>query len=758
MTPQEFVAKWKKANLSERSAYQQHFLDLCDVVGQDKPAAADPEGAFYTFERGVSKTDGGKGWADVWFRGHFGWEYKGKHKDLAAAYGQLLLYREALENPPLLVVCDLDRFEIHTNFTGTAKRVYAFNLDHLAEPAHLDTLRKLFIAPDALRPGQTTESVTRQAAERFGLLADGMRVRGIPAQPAAHFLMKLMFCMFAEDIGLLGTPEQRLFKRILANSRDNPPRLADHLRLLFQAMATGGYFGADNILHFNGGLFADADVIELRPDEIKELILVNEYDWASVEPSIFGTLFERTLDETKRAQIGAHYTSREDILTLLEPVVMAPLRREWADVKAKCDALWDKLTGQGTGGRGRRATSKETKPRKDHDRLLQDFVERLAHVSILDPACGSGNFLYVAINLLLDLEKEVITYAAAHGTSLLPQVRPTHQHHSQLLGIEINPIVQQLAQVVIWIGYLQWKHDNGFPAPRNPVLDPIESIRLRDAIIDLSDVDHPKEPIWPTADFIIGNPPFLGDKKLRAGLGDDYVRELFALYGERLPNQSDLCCYWFEKARRMVAENRTRRVGLLATQGIRGGASRRALERIKETGDIFFAESDRDWILEGANVHVSMIGFDNGAEVKRSLNGRAVATINSNLSATADITSARPLPSMLGIGFIGVSMHGPFEIAEHEAMSLVRAGGNPNSRGVGTVRYRRLVANDEDCAKQLAKRTLTNLYNQRPAWLDHAHRRLDEAVFAAYGWPADLTDDQLLAKLLELNLAHEPAG
>ena len=244
MTPQEFVTKWKKANLSERSACQQHFLDLCDVLGQLKPAAADPEGAFYTFERGVSKTGGGQGWADVWFRGHFGWEYKGKHKDLAAAYGQLLLYREALENPPLLVVCDLDRFEIHTNFTGTAKRVYAFDLDHLAEPGNLDTLRKLFIAPDALRPGQTTESVTREAAESFGMLADGMRVRGIAAQPAAHFLMKLMFCMFAEDIGILVTHENKVFNRILSSAKGQPARLADRLRGLFQAMASARFRSA----------------------------------------------------------------------------------------------------------------------------------------------------------------------------------------------------------------------------------------------------------------------------------------------------------------------------------------------------------------------------------------------------------------------------------------------------------------------------------------------------------------------------------
>jgi hypothetical protein len=189
MTPHEFIAKWQKTTLSERSACQQHFLDLCELLGQPKPAAADPEGAWYTFERGVHKTTGGSGWADGWMRGCFGWEYKGKHKDLAAAYQQLLLYREALDNPPLLVVCDLDRFEIHTNFTGTAKRVYAFDLSGLAEPQNLDVLRRLFTDPQSLRPRQTTESVTPQAAERFGLLADALRVRGIEAHAAAHFLM-----------------------------------------------------------------------------------------------------------------------------------------------------------------------------------------------------------------------------------------------------------------------------------------------------------------------------------------------------------------------------------------------------------------------------------------------------------------------------------------------------------------------------------------------------------------------------------------
>ncbi len=291
MTPQEFIAKWHRATLSERSAYQQHFLDLCEMLGQPKPAEADPEGAWYTFERGVNKSTGGKGWADVWMRNHFGWEYKGKHKNLVAAYQQLLLYREALENPPLLVVCDLDRFEIHTNFTGTAKDVHAFDLDGLPEPANLDVLRRTFTDPQTLRPGQTTESITRQAAERFGLLADGLRSRGVEAQRAAHFLMKLMFCMFGEDIDLL---RNNVFSRILTGSKSDPPRLAQRLATLFGAMSQGGDFGADEIPWFNGGLFADADVIELLPAEINALIGLNEHDWADVEPSIFGTLFERS--------------------------------------------------------------------------------------------------------------------------------------------------------------------------------------------------------------------------------------------------------------------------------------------------------------------------------------------------------------------------------------------------------------------------------------------------------------------------------
>jgi pimeloyl-ACP methyl ester carboxylesterase len=666
MTPHEFIAKWKPVDLSERSACQQHFLDLCELLGQPKPAAADPEGAWYTFEKGVHKTEGGQGWADAWMKNHFGWEYKGKHRDLKAAYTQLQQYREALENPPLLVVCDLDRFEIHTNFTGTITRVFAFDLDGLAQPANLDVLRKLFTDPDALKPGKTTEALTKEAAEHIGQVADGMWQRGIPAHDAAHFLMKLIFCMFAEDIGLL---PNKVFTKALAAAKKTPDRLAKVLKDLFEAMAHGGYFGADEILYFNGGLFADSAVIDLQAREIERLNVVCQFDWSDVEPSIFGTLFERTLDPAKRSQIGAHYTSRDDILTLLEPVMMAPLRREWDAIKAKCDALFVKLREAGPKQSTRR---KDSKPRRDFDQTIREFVERLAHVTVLDPACGSGNFLYVAINLLLDLEKEVIAYASTRGVTQLPQVRPT-----QLAGIELNEYAQQLAQIVIWIGYLQWMHHNGFNPPNNPVLEPIESIRRMDAIIDMSDSEHPIEPEWPSAEFIVGNPPFLGSRRLRINLGDDYVGKLFRVYRDRISKSADLCCYWFEKARHQIETGRSSRAGLLATQSIRGGASRRVLDRIRQSGDIYFAVSDRNWILEGAMVHVSLIGFDDGSETTRTIDGQPVAEILSTLSSQAAATTARPLRRNENVSFQGVTPMGPFDVPEATALQFLRDV-NPN--------------------------------------------------------------------------------
>jgi hypothetical protein len=732
MTPAQFVAKWRPVTLPERAASQEHFIDLCRLLGQPTPAEQDATGAEYTFEKGVPVTEGAsagskgqRGFADVWWHGKFAWEYKrkDKYKDLAEAYRQLCQYREALGNPPLLSVSDITRTEIHTNFTGTAKQVHVIQLADFAKPEGLALLRRVFTDPASFCPTTRTESVTEDVARHIGAIAQTLRSRGHDPHAAAHFLMKCMFSLFAEDVGLL--PE-RLFSRILDHWHDRPGELRDRMAELFEKMRTGGAFGTDAIPWFNGGLFDDSTALELSDNEVAALRLAARQDWSSVEPAIFGTLFERSLDPDKRAQIGAHYTSRQDIILVVDPVVMAPLRREWQAVVAEVEGLLE-----------RRRAAKGNMARRNINNLisrnLQKFQEHLASLRILDPACGSGNFLYLAIQQLLEIEKEVITYAARPEVQLglLPHVRP-----AQLHGIEINPYAAELAQVVIWIGYLQWMRDNGFGYPTSPILDRLQTIENRDAILDFvaqtpssgqAQVRAPvlqRTPVpaeWPEADFIIGNPPFLGSKVFRQnGLPDDYVAAMYAAY--ELPKTSDLCCYWFEQARRAIEKRPATRVGLLATQGIRGGDNRTVLERIKNSGDIFMAWSDRDWILDGANVHVSILGFgakpvaqtppsgavaqtppsgavaqtppsgavaqtppSGQAQVRAPvlqgpvLDGRPVCHINADLTSDEDTAKAMVLPENASIAFMGDTKGGAFDITCAEA-SQILAQPNPNGK------------------------------------------------------------------------------
>jgi hypothetical protein len=661
MNIHEFIAKWSKVSLTERSASQQHFIDLCAVLDHPTPAEVDPTGEWFTFEKGAVKHGGADGWADVWKRDYFGWEYKGRHKNLEAAYDQLLLYREDLQNPPLMVVCDMDRIVIHTNFTATAKRVYEFSLSGLSDMANLAILRAVFHDPYKLKPGTTSEAVTQDAASRLAEIAHLLRARGINPRLVAQFLDRVIFCLFAEDIGLLPA---KLFTELLAKAKHDPPRLCKLISQLFEAMARGGDFGLESIRNFDGNLFKDANVLELMIDEIERIWQAAKLDWSAVDPSILGTLFERGLDPDKRSQLGAHYTSREDIETIVEPVVMQPLHREWRATQAQIEPL---LTTKGTA---------LTKKRKGQiDVLIHRFLTRLTEVRVLDPACGSGNFLYVTLQKLKDLEKEVIVYAMDKGIgSFLPHVGPW-----QLYGIEVNPYAFDLAQMTIWIGYLQWTRANGFGISQDPILKPMDNFLCVDAVINQSDPDNPVEPEWPPADFIVGNPPFLGDKLMRSSLGDDYVRKLRKLYFGRLPGSVDLCCYWFEKAYQEIKTGRCRRAGLLATQGIRGGANRKVLERIKTGGDIFFAISDRPWILDGANVHVSMVGFDDGTDKAKLLDDASVAVIHADLTANVDTTKARQISSVSIPAFVGVSMHGDFDIGDELALEMLTyGGGNPN--------------------------------------------------------------------------------
>jgi hypothetical protein len=325
MTPDQFAAKWAKVSLSERSSSQQHFLDLCELAGHPKPAEADPTGESFCFERGAEKHGGGDGWADVWKRGHFAFEYKGRHANLAKAYDQLLRYRASLENPPLLVVCDTDTIEIHTNFTGTAEVVHKFSTAEIGQPRNLEILRALFHTPDKLRPGHTSESITQEAAAALAGLAGRLRARHHDPEAAARFLDRVVFCLFAEDVGLL---PDKVFSELVEKTKDDPARFARYTAELFRAMATGGEFQYKTIDHFNGGLFADPVVLDLTADEITAIHAASQLDWGAVDPSIFGTLFQRGLDPSTRAALGAEYTGRRDIEDLIEPVLLAPLRGE----------------------------------------------------------------------------------------------------------------------------------------------------------------------------------------------------------------------------------------------------------------------------------------------------------------------------------------------------------------------------------------------------------------------------------------------
>jgi len=207
--------------------------------GGSRAAEADPRGEFYTFEKGVEKTGGGKGFADVWYENHFAFEYKGKHKDLGAAYGQLLQYHESLGNPPLLVATDTQRYEVHTNYHRTVKRVYRFTNAELPRHENLRVLRALFTDPDSLRPNRTVEGVTEEAASKFARLADGMRARGVESHEAAHFLNKLLFCHFAEDIDLL---PKGIFTEVVEETKAEPDVFTRYARELFVAMRDGRRF------------------------------------------------------------------------------------------------------------------------------------------------------------------------------------------------------------------------------------------------------------------------------------------------------------------------------------------------------------------------------------------------------------------------------------------------------------------------------------------------------------------------------------
>ena len=649
LRPEQFIAKWRNVEFGEKQASQEMFLDICALVGHQTPVEYGNSEVF-TFEKWVPG-----GFADAFLEGSFGWEFKGSDADLETGLGQLLRYQVHLKTPPLLIVSSFCTIWIQTNFPGMETVRHEIPVGDLDQPSHLNKLRYAFFAPADLRPNRSVDTVTKETADLFREMVADMEQSNEDPERLARYLNQIVFCLYAEDAGLLpGAP----FSQVVRDHFRSPELFDRAIRNLFAQMAVGGLFGATEIAYFNGDLFNNADTVQLSTSALQRLVEATNKNWRNIEPSIFGTLFERALDASKRSYLGAHYTSADDIMLVVEPVVMEPLRAEWEDVQRDVGNLLieDDL---------------ETARVR-----LAAFQQRLFEVEVLDPACGSGNFLYLALRSLLDLEKQVIDFAATQGwPNLVPTVKP-----DQMLGLEINPYAAELARTALWIGYIQWHQNNGFPYNHRPVLTPLVSIKMTDAVLDLFDPANPQEPEWPAAEFIIGNPPFLGGGLLRDNLGDEYVEPLFKLYGIRIPNFSDFCCYWFEKARAMLAAKQTKRAGLLATQGIRGGANRQVLERIKETGDIFLAHPDRSWVLDGAAVHVSIVCFDDGSQIERELDDLPVSVINANLTAGVDLTKARRLEENVDISFIGDTKKGKFEITAETAYRMLKASGNPNAK------------------------------------------------------------------------------
>lgn len=680
MTPQAFIQLWQGKDITERQGAQQHFNDLCDMLGMEKPR--DPEN--YCFERGA-KIQSGQGWADVWKRGCFAWEYKAPGKDLKAALKQLMNYALALDNPPLLVVSDLSSIEIHTHFTGHPSEVHHIAITDLTQPEVLQKLQWLFTAPERFKPARTTFAVTEQAAKRMGDIAKRLTERGDDPHTVAHFLIQCVFCMFAEDAKLL--PE-KLFETVLDKSNPDGSKAQKRLADLFTAMQGGGDFAMNDIPWFNGGLFEHIEVPQLATADVVELLDAARMNWSDIEPAILGTLFERGLNPDMRSQLGAHYTDPATIMKLITPVVEQPLRAEWELVKAKIAKLSPDMTLVGS--------AKSNRPNKEMAegyQLFHNFLTRLRGFKVLDPACGSGNFLYLALKTLKDLEHRINIEVETLG---LHRELTIETSPANVLGIELNPYAAELARVTVWIGEIQWMLAHGYAYRRDPILQKLDHIENRDAILNLPSPtgkgikgEGAYEAEWPPVDAIVGNPPFLGGSKKRRELGDDYFNALSAVYKTRVPDGADLVCYWFEKARAHIEQGKAKAAGLVTTNSIRGGANRKVLERILESGQIFEAWSDEEWINNGAAVRVSLVCFappspasGRGAGGEGALlDGQPVAAIHADLTAGGgqDLTQAKPLKENANLGFQGPEKNGSFDIAGELARQWLPLP-NPNGR------------------------------------------------------------------------------
>lgn len=674
-----FITRWQEGGGSERANYQLFLMELCELLELPKadPASDDTRDNAYVFERRViiNKPDGStsNGFIDLYKRGCFVLEAKqsglnmetgGWDRAMLRAHNQADQYVRALPSdegrPPFIVVTDVGRsIELYAEFSRSGAtytpfpdaRSHRISLQELTRPEIQQRLRQVWLNPLALDPSREAARVTRDIADQLAKLAKSLEADGHPAQHVADFMMRALFTMFAEDVGLLPAHS---FADLLKRLQSKPDNFAPMLENLWHSMNQGGFSPIleSSVLRFNGGLFASPQALPLNRDQIELLLKAAAADWTYVEPAIFGTLLERALDPRERHKLGAHYTPRAYVERLVLPTVIEPLRKEWQDVQTAALAYQN-----------------QNKP-KQAVAEVRAFHQHLCELRILDPACGSGNFLYVTLEHMKRLEGEVLNLLGDLGeTQGLLELQGITVDPHQFLGLEINPRAARIAEMVLWIGYLQWHYrTHGKINPPEPVLRDFKNIENRDALITYDTQEllcdeqgrpltrwdgisyktspvtgepvpdesaqieqyryiNPRKAEWPQADYIVGNPPFIGASTMRRALGDGYVDAVRSTWKE-IPESADFVMYWWHIAAEAVRAGAARQFGFITTNSIKQTFNRRVvqaqLEAKKNPLSLAFAIPDHPWVdaADGAAVRIAMTVGSTAVEVGRLLQVR----------------------------------------------------------------------------------------------------------------------------------------
>ncbi len=715
--------RWADAPAAERANAQVYLIELCEALEVERPG---PSGSGYQFELPIRAVypDGTEStnFVDLYKQDCFLLEAKDQEAGhstemlLRKAFGQARSYVSHLPGliPPYLMVLDVGRtlivWDRWLGSYGGFNAGRTIDLTDLANrPEHVALLRDIWQNPQARNPLRKAEAVTREVAERLAELAASLEERGLPHERVARFLIRVVFTLFAEDIGLL--PEEPFRRSIEQVGFQDPDRFPEALRLLWEAMDQGGAFGYHKLLRFNGRFFEDCDVPPLTSANLRILHSAATSDWRDVEPAIFGTLMVRALDPVERHRLGAEFTPRAYVERLVRPTIEEPIRRRWTLVQAQVLQLRERI--ESAKGRKRQELTKQA---LDH---LHQFHTWLRSLRVLDPACGSGNFLYVALDTMKRVELEVfreIEQVTGQHESRVEEINPSQFH-----GIEVNPWARELAELTLWIGYHQWwKRTHGAARPPEPVLVDTGTFELRDAVLAWDEIvedperarpdptpriPHPvtgelvpdpeaklpymayrgaRQAPWPEADFIVGNPPYMGLPRQRHAFGDGYVDAIRSVYPD-VPQTVDYVMYWWARAAEEVAAGRTTAAGLITTNTITQSQNRQVVADAAARGArVTWTIPDHPWVDETGNAAVRVAltitsaGVPGARLIKVDDSGRVVSEasvheLNSDLTVHADVprASLEALSANRGLCSPGFKLHGPgFILKPDEAEAL----------------------------------------------------------------------------------------